>query len=50
MLGGQRINTVYFFKIDRMTITDIEVTFSPNHVLKHSKPEKKLDSFHYRAY
>ena len=50
MLGGQRINTVYFFKIDRMTITDIGVTFSPNHVLKHSKPEKKLDSFHYRAY
>ena len=33
-----------------MTVTDIEVTFSPNHVLKHSKPGKKLDSFYYRVY
>ena len=33
-----------------MTVTDIGVTFSPNHVLKHSKPGKKLDIFHYRAY
>ena len=32
-----------------MTITDKGVTFSLNHVLKHSKPGKKLDSFHYRA-
>ena len=44
------MNTVYFFTVDRMTVTDIGVTFSPNPVLKHSKPEKKLDSFHYRAY
>ena len=33
-----------------MTVTDIGVTFSVNHVLKHSKPGKKLNSFHYRAY
>ena len=44
------MNTVYFFTVDRMEVTDIGVTFSPNHVLKHSKPGKKLDSFHYRAY
>ena len=44
------MNTVYFFTVDRMTVTDIGVTFSPNHVLKHSKPGKKLNSFHYRAY
>ena len=33
-----------------MTVTDIKVTFSPHHVLKHSKPGKKLDSFHYKTY
>ena len=25
-----------------MTVTDIGITYSPNHVLKHSKPGKKL--------
>ena len=25
-LGGQRMNTVYFFTVDRMTVTDIELT------------------------
>ena len=50
LLGGQRMNTAYFFTVDRMKITEIGVTFSPNHVLKHSKRGKKLDSFHYRAY
>ena len=44
------MNTVHFFTVDRMTVTDIGVTFSPNHVLKHSKPGKKLDNFQYRAY
>ena len=50
LLGGQIMNTVYFFTVGRMAVTDIGVTFSPNHILKHSKPGKKLDSFHYRAY
>ena len=50
LLGGQKMNTVYFFAIDRMTVTDIGVTFLPSHVLKHLKPGKKLDCFHYRAY
>ena len=50
LLGGQRMNTVYFFTVDRMKVSDIGVTFSPDHVLKHSKPGTKLDSFHYRAY
>ena len=44
------MNTVYFLTVDRMTVTDIGVTFSPNHVFKHSKPGKKSDSFHYMAY
>ena len=43
MLEAQRMNTVYFFTVDRITVTDIGVAFSPNHVLKHSKPRKKLD-------
>ena len=33
-----------------MTVTDIRVTFSPNHVLKHLKPGKKFDSSHYKPY
>ena len=44
------MSTAYFFTVDRMTATDIAVTFSPNHVAKHSKPGKKSDSFHYRVY
>ena len=27
-LGDQRMNTVYFFTVDRMTVTDIELTIS----------------------
>ena len=50
LLGGPKTNTVYFFTVDRMTVTDIAVTFSPNHVLKQPKAGKKLSSFHYRAY
>ena len=44
-LGGPRMNTVYFFTVDRMTVTVIRVTFSPNHALKHSKPRKKIGQF-----
>ena len=36
------MNTAYFFTVDRMTVTDIGVTFSVNHVLKYSKPGKKI--------
>ena len=50
LLGGPKTNTAYFFTVDRMTVTDIAVTFSPNHVLKQPKAGKKLSSFHYRAY
>ena len=51
LLGGQRMNTAYFFTVDRITAADIRVTFSPpNHVPRYSKPGRKLDSFHYRAY
>ena len=50
LVGDQRMNIVDFFAEGRMTIAFIGVTLSPNHVLKHSKPGTKLDSFHYRAY
>ena len=33
-----------------MIISSTGVTFSPEHVLKHSKPGHKLDVFEYRAY
>ena len=50
LVGDQRMNAAYFSRVDRIIIIDIEVKFSPNDVFKHSKPGKKLDSFHYRAY
>ena len=50
LLGGQRLNYVFHFTIDRMIISSSSVTFSPEHVLKHSKPGRKLDVFEYRAY
>ena len=50
LLGGQRLNTVFNFAIDRMIISSTSVTFSPEVVLKHSKPGRKFDIFEYRAY
>lgn len=50
ILGGQRVNTIQHFSVDRMIISDFSVTFSPAKVLKHSKKGKTLDTFHYRAY
>ena len=50
LLGGQRLNSVFQFTIDRMIISSTSVTFSPEHVLKYSKPGRKLDVFEYRTY
>ena len=50
LLGGQRLNSVFHLTIDRMIISSTSVTFSPEHVLKHSKPGRKLDVLEYRAY
>ena len=49
-LGGQHLNSVFHFTIDRIIIFSTSVTFSPEHVLKHSKPGRKLDVFEYRVY
>ena len=50
LLGTQRLNSVFHFTIDKMIISSTSVTFSPEHVLKHSKPGRKLDVFEYWAY
>ena len=50
LVGGQRLNSVFHFTIDRMFISSTSVTLSPEHVLKHSKPGCKLDVFECRAY
>ena len=50
LLEGQRLNSAFHFTIDRMIISSTSVTLSPEHVLKHSKPGRKLDAFEYRAY
>ena len=50
LLGGQRLNSVFHFTIDRIIISNTSVTFSPKVVLKQSKPGPKLDIFEYRAY
>ena len=43
LLGGQPLNSVFHFTIDRMIIHSTSVTFLPEHVLKHSKLGRKLD-------
>ena len=45
-----RQNSVFNFTIDRMIKSSISVTFSPEHVLRHSKPGRKFDVFEYQAY
>lgn len=41
---SQKMTIIYYLIIDRMTITDMRLTFSPNSILKHSKPRRKLHS------
>ena len=50
LLERQRLNSVFHFTIDTMIISSTSVTFSPEHVLKHSKPGRKLNFFEYRGY
>ena len=50
ILGGQRVNTIFWFRTDEMIINDISILFAPSHVLKHSRKNKKLNTFEYRSY
>ena len=49
-LGGQRLISVFHFTIDRMITFSTSVTFSLEHILKHSASGRKLDVFEYRVY
>ena len=49
-LGGQRLNSVFHFTIDRMIMSSTSVTFLPEHILKYSKPGRKVDVFEYQVY
>ena len=51
-LGGQRVNTIFWFTTDTMVINDLRVSphFAPYQVLKHSRPGRKRDVFEYRSY
>ena len=50
LLGGQRMNTVFNYEVDNMFINKKYAIFSPNKVLKHSKPGRKPDQFTYRSF
>ena len=50
LLGGQRMNTIASFQVDKLLINSSAPTFAPGHVLKHSRAGQKLDTFTYRAY
>ena len=41
LFGGERISIIYWFTINRVTITDTGATCFPAHVFKHSKPGRK---------
>ena len=43
LLCGQRMITVFNCEVDNMFINTECAIFSPNKVLKHSKPGRKLD-------
>lgn len=50
LLSGQRLNTIFWYTVDRLIISDNSFTFAPEHVLKHSRRGNKLDSFTYYKY
>ena len=50
LLGGQRVQTLLTFRIDKMVINNISVSFVSIQPLKHSRNRSKLDTFEYRAY
>ena len=50
LLGGQRVNTIHAFTVDRLLLTSNSATFVPDTVIKHQKKGNKMDSFTYRAY
>ena len=50
ILAGTRVNTLVHLKVTNMYITDTEVTFSFDEVLKHSRPNYKQKPLIFRAF
>lgn len=50
LLGGQRLNTMFNFRVNEMIINKVSVTFAPSVPLKHSRENRKGDVFEYRDY
>ena len=48
--GGQVMNTVFNFEVNKMFINTEGGILPPNTVLKHSKPGRELDQFTYRSF
>ena len=50
ILPGTRVNTLVHLKVANMYITDTEVTFTFDEVLKHSRPNYKQKPLIFRAF
>ena len=50
MLRAHKLSTIKLFCINNMVLNDLPVTFIPTEVPKHSRKDKTLDKFEYRAY
>ena len=44
------MNTVFNFEVDNLFVNTECAIFSPNKILKRSKPGRKLDQFTYRSF
>ena len=50
ILAGERVDTLVYLKVTNMYITDTEVTFTFDEVLKHSRPNYKQEPLIFRAF
>ena len=50
ILAGTRVNTLVHLNVTNMYITDTEVTFTFDEVLKHSRPNHKQKPLIFRAF
>ena len=50
ILAGTRVNNLVHLKVTKMYITDTEVTFTFDEVLKHSRPNYKQKPLIFRAF
>jgi len=50
LLSGSRLNTIHKFNISGMIITNVAITVAPTDVLKHSRQNRKRDTFTYRQF